>query len=347
MKAPGHVEGGLEAGARRPEHGEAPIVRERIPAADREDVLRRERYARHAQVLAAPVQHRGEPVADPQPVEPGEAFADEHLLDVTRLHEPSGPEMERVQAGLRAFRNRHHAADRGWPAAARVERDVEHEPRLHLRDARDLAEPRFQDRSARARAVAKTCAKRERLVVGALRGAQRLVRRQRRHERRDSARHDERDRDHLTLHAREVAQELSVEHPHQRRSAGRAGLRVALLGDDAAVRKMEHALGHGGDRRVVRDDGRRRAELLVHARDRLEHELTGLVVERAGRLIAEEHVGPLGHGSGDRHALLLPARELRREVVEARARARRCAARPRGSSAAPRSRSRAPRSRAP
>ena len=39
-------------------------------------------------------------------------------------------------------------------------------------------------------------------------------------------------------------------------------------------------------------------------------------VERAGRLVAQQHVGPLGDGARDRHALLLAARELRREMVE-------------------------------
>ena len=41
-----------------------------------------------------------------------------------------------------------------------------------------------------------------------------------------------------------------------------------------------------------------------------------LEVERAGRLVAEEHVGPLGDGARDGDALLLAARELRREVIE-------------------------------
>jgi hypothetical protein len=38
-------------------------------------------------------------------------------------------------------------------------------------------------------------------------------------------------------------------------------------------------------------------------------------VEGAGGLVAEEHVGPLGDGAGDGHALLLAAGELRGEVV--------------------------------
>ncbi len=51
--------------------------------------------------------------------------------------------------------------------------------------------------------------------------------------------------------------------------------------------------------------------------DDLEHDLAGRIVERAGRLVAEQHVGTLGDRAGDRDALLLAAGELRREVVEA------------------------------
>ena len=40
-------------------------------------------------------------------------------------------------------------------------------------------------------------------------------------------------------------------------------------------------------------------------------------VERAGRLVAQQHVRALGDGARDRDALLLAAGELRREVVEA------------------------------
>ena len=49
---------------------------------------------------------------------------------------------------------------------------------------------------------------------------------------------------------------------------------------------------------------------------RLEHDDAGRDVERAGRLVAEQHVGPLGDRARDRHALLLAARELRGKVVE-------------------------------
>ena len=91
---------------------------------------------------------------------------------------------------------------------------------------------------------------------------------------------------------------------------------VPLDAGDAAVREANDAIGHAGDRGVVGDDDGRRAELAVDAFERLEDDDAGRDVERAGRLVAEQHVRPLGDGAGDRHALLLAARELRGKVVE-------------------------------
>ena len=65
------------------------------------------------------------------------------------------------------------------------------------------------------------------------------------------------------------------------------------------------------------DDGRGRTELAVDPLEDLEDEPPGLEIEGAGGLVAEEDVGTLRHGAGDGDALLLAARELGREVVEA------------------------------
>ena len=59
--------------------------------------------------------------------------------------------------------------------------------------------------------------------------------------------------------------------------------------------------------------------------ERLEHDDAGRDVERAGRLVAQQHVGPLGDRARDRHALLLAARELRGKVIERGGRGRPCA----------------------
>jgi hypothetical protein len=60
-----------------------------------------------------------------------------------------------------------------------------------------------------------------------------------------------------------------------------------------AVGEPHHPVGHRGDGRVVRDDHRRRAELAVDAGERLEHDDPGRDVERAGRLVAQQHAGRL------------------------------------------------------
>ncbi len=66
----------------------------------------------------------------------------------------------------------------------------------------------------------------------------------------------------------------------------------------------------------MRDDRRRGAgELTAHLCEGGEDDLPGLRVERAGGLVAEEHVGTLGDGPRDRNALLLPSGELSRVVI--------------------------------
>ena len=105
-------------------------------------------------------------------------------------------------------------------------------------------------------------------------------------------------------------------HQHQLVGGGRR-FAVAALVRDAAVGHGDHAVGHVGDGGVVGDDDADGAELAVDALDRLQHHDAGGDVERAGGLVAEQHVRPLGDGAGDGHALLLAAGELRREVVHA------------------------------
>ena len=68
------------------------------------------------------------------------------------------------------------------------------------------------------------------------------------------------------------------------------------------------------DVRVVGGDHQREAELVADRVDQVEHPLAGVGVEVAGRLVAEQQLGPLGQRPGDRDPLLLPAGELRREV---------------------------------
>ena len=66
----------------------------------------------------------------------------------------------------------------------------------------------------------------------------------------------------------------------------------------------------------MRDDHGQGAEIRIDAFDGLEHRYAGAHVQGTGGFVAQQHVGVLGYGAGDGHALLLAARELRREMVQ-------------------------------
>ena len=73
----------------------------------------------------------------------------------------------------------------------------------------------------------------------------------------------------------------------------------------------------GGEGRVVGRDDDRRAALRREAREEVDHVGAGLRVEVAGRLVGEDHARLDDERARDRDALLLAARELRRQVRRA------------------------------
>ncbi|KAG1246583.1 hypothetical protein G6F65_020607 [Rhizopus arrhizus] len=62
----------------------------------------------------------------------------------------------------------------------------------------------------------------------------------------------------------------------------------------------------------VRDDHDGHAQALVDVAQHGQHRPRGFGVERRGGFVAQQHGGLAGQGTRDRHALLLPARQLRR-----------------------------------
>ena len=66
------------------------------------------------------------------------------------------------------------------------------------------------------------------------------------------------------------------------------------------------------DVHFVRHDNEGDSELPVHVAQVLQHRGRRARVNRAGRLVTEQHPGPGSQGAGDPHALLLAAGELRR-----------------------------------
>ena len=120
------------------------------------------------------------------------------------------------------------------------------------------------------------------------------------------------------MRSRAAAVDRPLEHVH----------RADEIGDVAGVRRLVDLRRRGdlhdlavvhdrdavGDRHrlllVVRDDDEGQPELVLQV-DQLELRLLAeLLVERAERLVEEQHLRPLGDGAGERHALPLAAGEL-------------------------------------
>lgn len=81
---------------------------------------------------------------------------------------------------------------------------------------------------------------------------------------------------------------------------------------------MDHAVGHFGDRGIVRDHDGERAEFAVHARDCFQHGDAGFHIERAGRFVAKQDFGTFCNGARNGDALLFAAGKLRRKMIEPR-----------------------------
>ena len=95
-----------------------------------------------------------------------------------------------------------------------------------------------------------------------------------------------------------------------------AASRSTAVLDHPAVEEVDGAVGVAREARVVGDhaDGRARA---VQLAQQLHHRVAVLRVEVAGGLVGEQDRGLAHEGAGHRHALLLTARELARQVLRA------------------------------
>src|SRR5690606_22265636 len=94
-------------------------------------------------------------------------------------------------------------------------------------------------------------------------------------------------------------------------SCSRGGVR-----DDRAVRETDRAPCAPGEVGVVRDEHERRAALAVQLLEQLDDRFAGRRVEVARRLVGEQDSRLVDERAGERDALLLAARKLRRIVVE-------------------------------
>src|SRR5450830_1929667 len=84
---------------------------------------------------------------------------------------------------------------------------------------------------------------------------------------------------------------------------------AALLQDgDMAAQQLDH-------RQLMGDDDDGHAHLLVDVTQGFQQRAGGLAVERRSGLVAQQHLGARRQGAGNRHALLLAARELGRVAL--------------------------------
>src|SRR5215217_5790120 len=93
------------------------------------------------------------------------------------------------------------------------------------------------------------------------------------------------------------------------------------LVDDPAVRQEDDPVGIRRRRRIVRDHDDRLVVLLHRVAQEGQQLGAGARIEVAGRLVGEDDLGPAHQGPGGGDPLLLSARELAREMIEAIAQA--------------------------
>jgi len=75
---------------------------------------------------------------------------------------------------------------------------------------------------------------------------------------------------------------------------------VSLDSRDPAISKEQDPIRNLLDAGIVSDDQRRGAKLTINAKQRLDHLDPGFRIERARRLVTQQHRGTLGDGAGNR-----------------------------------------------
>ena len=83
----------------------------------------------------------------------------------------------------------------------------------------------------------------------------------------------------------------------------------------AAVEHVHEPVGPRRNLRVMRHEDDRQPALGAQLLDEVEHGAAGFGVEAAGRLVREQDRGLVRQRSGDRDALALPTRQLRRPIA--------------------------------
>ena len=213
-----HVAGGLELTARGPQDAEVLVVGHQVAGPDLVDELRREPDSDDRKGLLPSLDHGGHAVARAKAVGGGESLADDDFAVRARGDRSSGADVEAVESGRSAARNRNEPRRDGFRESGHLEGGVGHHPRLHLCHAGNRGEaPRHRLRRTPqgGEHVGEAIA----LVVVLLRAHDRSPHRHRAHERGHAAGDEQDDGEQLALQVAKVAQELAIERAHHASSA--------------------------------------------------------------------------------------------------------------------------------
>ena len=81
--------------------------------------------------------------------------------------------------------------------------------------------------------------------------------------------------------------------------------------------QVKLTIAQGGERRIMSDGNERPTILFGKPEEEFDDSGSGCRIKVACRFIGKEDAGIVDQRTGDRHALLLPAAELRRKMVQA------------------------------
>ena len=212
---------------RHPEGAVGAIVRQRRAGARLKDNLRRQHDSGDSEFLAPTVEQQREVVAGMELVGFRKRFAHEHLAAAARREPASRAQEEAVQLRRAEIRQRTHLAAGRFVEARQIERDLHRDAGLRRSHAGHFRQLRREGVRG-ALQMRKHFGEAMRLVIFLPRAFQRKDQAARHDQHRQAAGHDERDRDHLTLHPVQVAQQLAIKVREHHQFKLLAGARWAL-----------------------------------------------------------------------------------------------------------------------
>ena len=205
-----HVVGVGERFVFHPEDAEVLGVGQHVARLDLEHVFGRERDADDLQRFPLAVDDRHDRVADVHAVLLDERLAGEHLVVAAERELPAAADVDLIERRLARHRQRDQLPHGRLVEPRHVERHVFDDPRFELRDAGHLLEP-IDDRIGRALDAGEHFREAIAFVKRRPRHFERMQNRPRVDERGHAGRDHQRDRKHLPLHLRHVAEQLAIE----------------------------------------------------------------------------------------------------------------------------------------